>query len=192
MHTRRCLALILFIATTSVAAAEGVAPRQALFGELHVRTQLSFDAFIFGVRATPDDAYRYARGEAITHPAGFAMQLDRPLDFIAVTDHAMYLGIMPQMADPATRVGAHPISRRMQAATTQEERLAAFYEVIGRLRGDVTDDDLFDASVARSAWQEDRNDNVTFPRLLGVQAPGGQGRSALARLNPTMESGLVS
>ncbi|MEQ8860887.1 MAG: DUF3604 domain-containing protein [Pseudomonadales bacterium] len=145
---------LVIAAPGTAAAAEDAASRQALFGELHVHTQLSFDAFIFGVRATPDDAYRYARGEAIKHPAGFAMQLDRPLDFIAVTDHAMYLGMVPQMADPDTSVGRHPISRRLQAATTQEERLAAFYEVIGRLRGNVADDDLFDASVVRSAWQE--------------------------------------
>ncbi len=148
------IGLSLTAAASGSGAAEPALPRQALFGELHVHTQLSFDAFIFGVRATPDDAYRYARGEEITHPAGFAMQLERPLDFIAVTDHAMYLGMIPEMADPATSVGKHPISRRLQAATTQEERLAAFYEVIGRLRGNVDEDDLFDASVVRSAWKE--------------------------------------
>lgn len=99
------IGLSLTAAASGSGAAEPALPRQALFGELHVHTQLSFDAFIFGVRATPDDAYRYARGEEITHPAGFAMQLERPLDFIAVTDHAMYLGMIPEMADPATSVG---------------------------------------------------------------------------------------
>ena len=49
--------------------------RNAYFGDLHVHTQYSFDAFIFNVRATPDDAYKFARGEAIDHPAGFKIQL---------------------------------------------------------------------------------------------------------------------
>ena len=47
------------------------AQREAFFGDLHVHTGYSFDAFAFGTLATPYDAYRYARGDAITHPAGF-------------------------------------------------------------------------------------------------------------------------
>jgi len=147
-------ALVLLLAATPASSRGDGTDRQALFGELHVHTQLSFDAFIFGVRATPEDAYRYARGEAIDHPAGFAMQLDRPLDFIAVTDHAMYLGMVPQMANPESPVGRHPISRRLQGAQNQAERINAFYEMISLLRGDRSNDDLFDPSVVRSAWQE--------------------------------------
>ena len=51
--------------------------RNAYFGDLHVHTTNSFDAFAFGTLATPYDAYRYAQGGAIKHPAGFDMQLDR-------------------------------------------------------------------------------------------------------------------
>ncbi len=64
--------------------------RKAYFGDLHVHTANSFDAFTIGTLATPHDAYRYAKGEAISHPAGFDMQMSRPLDFYAVTDHAMF------------------------------------------------------------------------------------------------------
>ena len=56
--------------------------RYAYFGDLHVHTAYSMDAFQFGTLATPDDAYRYAKGEAIKHPAGFDMQLERPLIFM--------------------------------------------------------------------------------------------------------------
>ena len=66
------------------------ADRKAFFGDLHVHTTYSFDGYAFGTLATPYDAYRFAKGESISNPAGFAMQLSRPLDFYAVTDHAMF------------------------------------------------------------------------------------------------------
>ncbi|MBW2270611.1 MAG: DUF3604 domain-containing protein [Deltaproteobacteria bacterium] len=73
--------------------------RGAYFGELHVHTRHSMDAYAWDVRATPDDAYRFARGEPIQLPpldangrGSRSLQLERPLDFAAVTDHAAYLG----------------------------------------------------------------------------------------------------
>lgn len=76
--------------------------RNAWFGDLHVHTEYSFDAYNFGTTATPYDAYRYARGEAITHPSGYEIQLRAPLDFYAVTDHAMFLGLVKEAADTST------------------------------------------------------------------------------------------
>ena len=78
------------------------AERNAYFGDLHVHSTYSFDAFAFGTIATPHDAYRYAQGEKLRHPGGFDVQLKEPLDFYAVTDHALYLGAMNAAADPST------------------------------------------------------------------------------------------
>ena len=56
--------------------------RAAYFGDTHIHTRYSFDAFMFNVRTTPDDAYRYAKGEPIDHPAGMQLRINgAPLDF---------------------------------------------------------------------------------------------------------------
>ncbi len=66
--------------------------RRAFFGDLHVHTGLSMDATIRGGTSTPDEAYRFARGEPIRLPPDRSHALARPLDFAAVTDHAEWLG----------------------------------------------------------------------------------------------------
>ena len=62
--------------------------RNVYFGDLHVHSRLSFDSYIFGNRLSVDEAYRFAKGEALRNPVGELMQLTRPLDFAAITDHA--------------------------------------------------------------------------------------------------------
>jgi hypothetical protein len=85
--------------------------RSAFFGDLHVHTAWSYDAYAFNVRTTPDDAYRFARGEAIDHVGGGTVKLAHgPLDFLAVTDHAEYIGLSLGLADPESPIARHPIA----------------------------------------------------------------------------------
>ena len=65
--------------------------RNAYFGDLHVHTRYSFDAYVFGTTASPDDAYRYAKGETIKHALGFDMKLREPLDFYALPIMVFFL-----------------------------------------------------------------------------------------------------
>ena len=76
--------------------------RSAFFGELHVHTSYSMDAFAFDTRTTPDDAYRFARGEPLELTGGRVARLERPLDFAAVTDHASGMGELRLCTDPTS------------------------------------------------------------------------------------------
>lgn len=130
--------------------------RNAYFGDLHVHTSYSFDAFIFGTRTTPDDAYRYAKGEAIDHAAGFKIQLaSGPLDFQAVTDHAEFIGQFPAMADPTTEISKHPRAASLTGARTAKEAREVFARLYSLLDSDGNlEPGLLDVNVIRSAWQE--------------------------------------
>ena len=87
-----------------VAAHAGEPPkRSALFGDVHIHTMYSVDAFMGSTRTTPDHAYRYAKGEPIPLPSGDSVRLSgAPLDFLAVSDHAMYLGVQAALLDPSS------------------------------------------------------------------------------------------
>ncbi len=77
--------------------------KNVYFGDLHVHTKYSFDAYVFGVTGTPDDAYRYAKGETVKHPLGYDLKLREPLDFYAVTDHGFFMGMIESYADTSSK-----------------------------------------------------------------------------------------
>jgi len=88
------LALCCWVAMPALADGHcGPTGEKRLFwGDLHVHTTYSLDAWIFGAARTPDDAYAFARGAPERLRDGREIALDRPLDFAAVTDHAEYFG----------------------------------------------------------------------------------------------------
>ena len=69
-------------------------PARVFWGDTHLHTSLSTDAFGFGVRLGPEQAFRFASGETVTSTRGQQVRLSRPLDFVVVADHAESLGVM--------------------------------------------------------------------------------------------------
>jgi len=86
---------LALVATASASAYAQSNPDKLLWGDTHLHTNLSVDAYIFGNRsADADTAYRFAKGLPVIHPYHRAkVQLQTPLDFLAVTDHAEMLGM---------------------------------------------------------------------------------------------------
>ena len=89
--------------------------RKPLFGDSHVHTSLSYDANVRGTRLGHADAYRFARGEPIGiqpyDDEGNSLRIirrDRPLDWVAISDHAEYLGTVAQCTDSARPAYNHP------------------------------------------------------------------------------------
>jgi len=98
----------LVMALTSVAQ-EKNPERNAYFGEEHLHTSWSLDAWVFGNHITgPDDAYKYAQGQTIKHPLGYDIHIDTPLDWMGVTDHSEYVGVTKQANTPGSYVSKLP------------------------------------------------------------------------------------
>ncbi len=127
--------------------------KTAYFGDLHIHTKNSFDAYIFNVRNTPDDVYRFAKGETIRHPAGYDISIwGDPLDFVAATDHGAYMGILPAMHDPDNPLSKLEIAKGM-FGTDPELVTAAFGKMGGSVRSGEPYDEIYDRGIIDATWQ---------------------------------------
>ena len=178
--------------------------KNVYFGDLHVHTKHSFDAYIFGTTATPDDAYEYAKGNAIEHPLGYEMQLREPLDFYAVTDHGFLLGSVEGWADPDNgREGTEPfhnlnapenltqesIAHRSQLFQNYVRNIATFSNIwtrtIAYLTGDTArGSTIYDVDIHRTAWKDvirsaqRHNDPGNFTTFVAYEYTASTTRSA--------------
>ena len=178
--------------------------KNVYFGDLHVHTKHSFVAYIFGTTATPDDAYEYAKGNAIEHPLGYEMQLREPLDFYAVTDHGFLLGSVEGWADPDNgREGTEPfhnlnapenltqesIAHRSQLFQNYVRNIATFSNIwtrtIAYLTGDTArGSTIYDVDVHRTAWKDviqsaqRHNDPGNFTTFVAYEFTASTTRSA--------------
>ncbi|MDJ0868088.1 MAG: DUF3604 domain-containing protein [Myxococcota bacterium] len=170
--------------------------RLPLYGDLHLHTGFSMDAWVTGTIATPDDAYRFARGHDLGLPpfddAGrpaATTRIDRPLDFAAVTDHAEWLGEVRLCRDPESPVYATNSCRifRGEAESTLarllglkgfRKRLVGAISLFGRNEEICGDDSARCRAETRTAWQAnhaaterwyDRSSECRFTTLHGYE-----------------------
>ena len=154
--------------------------RNPYFGQTHQHTGWSFDAAILDVKLGPDNAYRHARGEKVLHPSGYVVQLKVPLDFLSVTDHGEYLGVLLQMYDPNNPVSKNPLAKPIiESGTDVDKSMKAFYGLVSNtIQPDGTtkpDAELSSPELKKTMWSEmvkitdQYNEPGTFTTLLGYE-----------------------
>ncbi len=160
--------------------------RSVFFGDLHIHSSLSLDAYLFGVRAGPEDAYTYAKGGTISHGAGYEIRLSEPLDFAAVTDHAEYLGMFEAM-DPDL-----PLSGgALRSTLLDRNRFSASWLFLSTMREFFIpgQGDVGDPAIMREAWRrivdaaERANDPGVFTAFIGYEWSGVGGMGDAGNLH---------
>ena len=105
--------------------------KEAFFGETHMHTKYSLDAYIGGNRFSPDESLRFAQGEAIQmEKFGRTWQLKRPLDFAAVTDHAEYIGEAYTIATPGAKGYDTDAPKAIREVDNLEDGLKLFIKYV--------------------------------------------------------------
>ncbi len=99
------------------------------------------------------DAYAWAQGKAITGSGGPDMQLKTPLDFYMVSDHAEYMGVFNQMANPDSPLSKTELAKGVTSPDANV-RLQAFAGVLRDMSAGKSDPQLSDPALARTVWAD--------------------------------------
>jgi hypothetical protein len=159
------IAIALFVHTPISSAAEPAAAaapasrtpgvpyfpqREAFYGDLHLHTIYSFDAYLlFGAKIDPDAAYRFAKGESVNFLGHDIHRVSPPLDFMAVTDHSENIGVFNTAEDPDSE-----LSKTELGQTVRREGIRSFWEIAKyQLNGKPLPIDT--QAIASSAWQRE-------------------------------------
>ena len=157
--------------------------KEAYFGDLHIHSRWSFDAYSTQVPVGPDQAYRYARGEAIDHVSGRQIQMQGPpLDFMALTEHGTYMGVSATIDDPESPVHQVQLIRDLSSPDPAVSG-AAFSSFMQSLSTGVALPELVTDEVIEPTWRNivelaDRNyrpgEFTSFVAYEYTSMPDGQ------------------
>jgi hypothetical protein len=133
-----CAATIALGAATSLADSIGEPGRDGskanplknvYFGEEHMHTRNSFDAFTIGVNQTWEQAYDYAKGKEVKlSTTGQRMKKRTPYDFVAITDHAEYYGVLKEFSDPNNPLADSDFARGLVKGQTDPKAGGPFFK----------------------------------------------------------------
>ena len=163
--------------------------RSPHFGDMHVHTAWSFDASSQDTRNTPHDAYKFAKGglmgiqpydennQPLRH-----IQIDRPLDFTAVTDHAEFLGEIKMCMTAGSKGYWHPVCLAHRYFPNLTFGTLAAYGMVGKKRWGFCGEDYTDCmSNAADRWGDvqaaaeeayDRSSSCKFTSFIGYEWTG--------------------
>ena len=145
-------------AAASTMEVERFPQRTALFGDLHVHTSWSLDAYTGGNRLGPNTAYRFAKGDKVELQNGSEAQLPIPLDFVALTDHAENFEILGCTMSPDSPEFDLPLCRDMRSGDFDQATMLQQAFDSGGIRPlpheyDICGDDARCQANARDTWQ---------------------------------------
>nr|WP_241242202.1 DUF3604 domain-containing protein [Thalassotalea sp. G2M2-11] len=147
---------MLFSVLSLAAHAEGE-QKQLLWGDTHLHTSYSIDAYLMGNKdATPDTSYRFAKGLPVVHPySGVKVQLNTPLDFLVVSDHGEYLGIIQKVFAGDPLLMKTEIGRRWNKMANTGQGRQVYFEAVGEHANKrKPSPELQQDSVRSSVWGE--------------------------------------
>ena len=146
------------------------------FGDTHLHTAYSADAGMVGCTLGPDDAYRFAKGEQVTSSQGVPARLQRPLDFLVVSDHAENLGLAVALAEDSPVLKENDWGREIAeiyAPKTTDAQIKSYeYWMEATYTGD---DPLAGTPFGQTMWQrvteaaERHNQPGAFTAFIGFE-----------------------
>lgn len=127
--------------------------RDVFFGQTHVHTSWSLDAYVIGNMMTgPEECYQYALGKPIEHPAGYEVKITQPLDFQGVTDHSEYAGMLRLANDPNSPISKLPIAEKLKVRS-EADSMKVFHFLAKSLALNEPIKELLDPEVAGTVWK---------------------------------------
>jgi hypothetical protein len=152
-------------------------PVRPMWGDTHLHTANSPDAFAFGNRLGPEEAYRFARGETVTSVTGQRCRLSRPLDFLVVADHGEAMGTVMELYRGNPRLLQDPKLKHWynMMHESPEQGVQAAGEMIAEASQGTIPPAIFDPSILKTVWHdyieiaERFNDPGQFTTLVGYE-----------------------
>ena len=130
-------------------------PTKPLWGDTHLHTAASLDAFAWGDKLGAEDAYRFARGEEVRDSGGMRVRLSRPLDWLVIADHAEFSGIAVELSNGNPKLLVDETTRRWSKMMNEntEQAIQATIEIVTAMGKNEAPAIFFDKGMARSLWQ---------------------------------------